>query len=211
MKHKRHHQYTGKWLVIILSPSPAHTGSASSCNKPSKTKTWLKWDVKKSNCTYLTFAPLKQHRSCEKAIITILSLLSLRNIGRKVCTLLRSQNFPKIMKVGCLLSLPSSSFLKKPSLPCLPGWQVVLFAKHLFSPLTSYCPHPTLFHLLALVPWLSLAGLSLQTIITALRLVGVRCCRQVHGPPSPTPKLPAKLWLRSIIPDLEIKFRGLAW
>lgn len=122
------------------------------------------------------------------------------------------KNFPKItMQPSCFLSLPSSSFLKKPSLPCLPGWQVVLFVKNPFSPLTSYCPHPALFHLSALVPWLSLAGLSLQTIITALRLVGVRCCRQMHSPSSPTPKLPAKLWLRSIIPDLEIKLRGLAW
>lgn len=190
--------------------NPVTLPSTSSCNKPSKTKTWLKWDVKKSNRTYLTFALLKQWRSCGKAIITVLSLLSLRNIRRKVCTLLRSQSFPKITEVGCLLSLPASSFFKKPSLPCLPGWQVVLFVKHPFSPLTSYCPHPALFHLSALVPWLSLAGLSLQTIITALRLVGVRCCRQMHSPSSPTPKLPAKLWLRSIIPDLEIKFRGLA-
>lgn len=95
LKHGRHHQYITKWLVITLSPSPARTGRAPSCNKPSKNKTWLKWDVKTSNCTYLTFALLKQQRSCEKEIITILSLLSLRNVGRKVCTSLPSKIFLK--------------------------------------------------------------------------------------------------------------------
>lgn len=84
-------------------------------------------------------------------------------------------------------SLPSPSFLKKPSLPCLPVWQVVLFGKDPFPPLTSYCPHPTVPSL-SLVPWLSLAGLSLQTLITAPRLVGLGVADRCRALPLPHPK-----------------------
>lgn len=101
------------------------------------------------------------------------------------------KNFPHITMqlsfLSFIFSLPSSSFLKKPSLPCLPVWQVVLFGKDPFSPLTLYCPHPTVLPL-SLVPWLSLAGLSLQTLITAPRLTGLGVADRCRALPLPHPK-----------------------